>query len=339
MQPSEPEKETLPADQANSTATPGASAANGGEALAAGDMTTPEPGLAADPEMPAVSARSSAASGPRSQDQDAARNKAPEVPAASIADIQSSGGPHTWTPSLVSHRPEDGAADTSAPAGSRFGRFALLAASLALAACIGAAGGAAGVAGISSWMTPPPQPAAAVPRPRPDGEIKAMRDSVAQLRGQLRSLSEQVGSLKTSSEAAGKTAQAQFAKLADTIDRLEKSQAEPLARLAKMAATVERLEKRDASAAPASDVTGSVRPAPPNPPQPPVQDSRASRAVVPGWRLHEVQHGVALVEGRIGLAEVMVGDTLRGVGRVQDIRREDGRWIVVTSRGVILPAR
>lgn len=250
------------------------------------------------------------------------------------------------TPATDRHIPAiDRHAATVTP--PRTGRFGLLAASVALAACIGAAMGAAGIAGIGHLMAAPPpapKPMAAAPAARPDAEIKALRDTLAQVRTQVRSLSDTVTALRTNADGAAKGTQAQLAKLTETIDRLEKAQAEPLARLTKMAATVERLERGDATAAAAPEITGSVRAAPASPParpqaQPQPQEQRLARPVVEGWRLHEVQRGVALVEGRIGLAEVMVGDTLRGVGRVQDIRREDGRWVVVTSRGVILPAR
>jgi hypothetical protein len=46
-----------------------------------------------------------------------------------------------------------------------------------------------------------------------------------------------------------------------------------------------------------------------------------------------------LIQGRIGLIEVEVGDPLPGGGRVEAIRRQDGRWVVVTSKGLILAAQ
>jgi hypothetical protein len=58
--------------------------------------------------------------------------------------------------------------------------------------------------------------------------------------------------------------------------------------------------------------------------------------VIEGWVLRNVYGGSALVEGRPGLIQVMPGDSLPGVGRVESIRREDGRWAVVTSRGLIV---
>jgi hypothetical protein len=58
--------------------------------------------------------------------------------------------------------------------------------------------------------------------------------------------------------------------------------------------------------------------------------------VIEGWVLRNVYGGSALVEGRPGLIQVMPGDNLPGVGRVESIRREDGRWAVVTTRGLIV---
>ena len=50
-------------------------------------------------------------------------------------------------------------------------------------------------------------------------------------------------------------------------------------------------------------------------------------------------YGVALVEGRRGIIEVEPGTSLPGAGRVEEIRRQDGRWVVVTTKGMIVPAR
>jgi hypothetical protein len=57
---------------------------------------------------------------------------------------------------------------------------------------------------------------------------------------------------------------------------------------------------------------------------------------VESWVLRDVSHGVALIEGRIGLYDVMAGDPVPGLGRVDAIRKQDGRWVVVTSKGLIV---
>jgi hypothetical protein len=55
--------------------------------------------------------------------------------------------------------------------------------------------------------------------------------------------------------------------------------------------------------------------------------------------VRDVRRGTALIEGRMGLVEVEQGDVVPGLGRVDAIRRQDGRWVVVTARGLIMPPR
>jgi hypothetical protein len=52
--------------------------------------------------------------------------------------------------------------------------------------------------------------------------------------------------------------------------------------------------------------------------------------------LRNVGNGSALIEGRRGLYEVYAGDPVPGLGRVDAIRKQDGRWVVVTSKGLIV---
>ena len=57
---------------------------------------------------------------------------------------------------------------------------------------------------------------------------------------------------------------------------------------------------------------------------------------VEGWRLRDVANGGALIEGRGGIYEVYAGDPVPGLGRIDAIRRQDGRWVVITSKGLIV---
>jgi hypothetical protein len=54
------------------------------------------------------------------------------------------------------------------------------------------------------------------------------------------------------------------------------------------------------------------------------------------WVLRGVLNGAALIEGRRGIFEVYAGDSVPGAGRVDVIRRQEGRWVVVTSKGLIV---
>jgi hypothetical protein len=59
-----------------------------------------------------------------------------------------------------------------------------------------------------------------------------------------------------------------------------------------------------------------------------------------GWVLHDVQRGVALVESRNGrLHEIVAGQNLPTVGRVEAIERRGKSWVVVTAKGLITSGR
>lgn len=249
-------------------------------------------------------------------------------------------------------------ADTPRAGSTRSRRFGMLAASIALAACVGSALGAVGTAGVTKLMSrsavaTPPTPYIARVVESSD-EVKALRESVAQMRGNLKQMSEALGALRTSVEASSKTpAAAQDKKLTETlarlnegIEKMERAQAEPVARLAKVIETLDRVERRTAQL-PSPEVTGSVVPqtrpsqqqlgAPPQNLQVPQQarPMPIGPAIVEGWRVRRVTDGVALLEGPDRIIEVEAGEVIRGIGRVDDIKRMDGRWVVVTARGII----
>ncbi len=117
--------------------------------------------------------------------------------------------------------------------------------------------------------------------------------------------------------------------MAERIEKVEKAQAEPAAKLAKLSDAVDKLRAPApaAAATPAPETTGSIKPTAAQPNRLPVVD---------GWVLREVFDGTATVVGRAGIFDVIPGDPLPGVGRVDAIRRQDGRWVVVTSRGLIV---
>ena len=67
------------------------------------------------------------------------------------------------------------------------------------------------------------------------------------------------------------------------------------------------------------------------------QPALALGPIVDGWVLTSVgRRGNAIVASRNGFYEVYPGDPLPGVGRVQDIRYQDGRWVVITPKGLIV---
>jgi hypothetical protein len=206
-------------------------------------------------------------------------------------------------------------------------RFPLLAATLALAAGLGGAAGAVGIPALITHSLG----ATAAPTPINETvvEIQAIKGLVAQLGSEL-------GALKTAVEQSNKVSVAQFGKVAERLDRAERGQSEPAAKLAKIGEALERLEKRvTAPPAPApTDVTGTVAA-----PHPPAPEAKPKPTIIEDYVVRRVFDGVALIEGRRGIIEVEPGTTLPGAGRVEEIRRQDGRWVVVTTKGLIVTPR
>jgi hypothetical protein len=58
--------------------------------------------------------------------------------------------------------------------------------------------------------------------------------------------------------------------------------------------------------------------------------------IVDNWILRDVSRGGAWIESRRGIYEVYAGDMVPGLGHIDAVRRQDGHWVVVTSRGLIV---
>ena len=219
-------------------------------------------------------------------------------------------------------------------------RIAAMAAVVALAAVAGAIGGALATAG--------------------PGQSKASDVAAARnvgLEAAVARIDADILALKASVEQNAKLGVTQFNKTSDRLDKVEKTQGEPATKLARLSDEISKLRAAQAAAAapaaapaqlaaaPASstvpkDITGSVAPAAAAA-TPPVPAANAKVEVgrlptVEGWVLREVGRGSALIESRRGLYEVFAGDPIPGLGRVDAIRKQDGRWVVVTTKGLIV---
>jgi cell division protein FtsB len=206
-------------------------------------------------------------------------------------------------------------------------RHTLMAASIALVAVFGGLAGAATIIAMRSDK-PAPETTAAIQT------NEALRASVTRLEGEI-------ATLRSGIATAQRSTGSQLGKLTERIDRADKAQAEPTAKLAKLTETIERLEKRlpqpqQAAAQTAQpEVTGSVAKQEAKP-EPKVE---AKPQIAEGWRLLDVYGGRAIVENRNGRAfEIMQGSNLPGLGRVDTIKRENGRVTVVTKNGIITAA-
>jgi hypothetical protein len=208
------------------------------------------------------------------------------------------------------------AAAAAGRASWKFSKFTLLAATVVLAAAFGAM---AGVLGASSVARLAGEPAST-----------PAQDPTAPLQTTLAQLRSDIAALKTSVDATSRTAGAQYNKLVERFDRVERAQ------------TV--ATKTDAALP--KEATGSI-PTPPSAaaaaplsPAPVPASGIAPGVTVPGWAVRDVYRGVAMLQSRMGgMVEVEPGDVLPGLGRIESIRRQDGRWVVLTSKGMITSMR
>ena len=189
----------------------------------------------------------------------------------------------------------------------RHKRYALLAASVTFAAALGAVVGALASGGFSA----PARPDVAAVE-----ENKAMQPSIARL-------GKEITTLKTSLDQANKTAHTQIAKISD---RLEHATAEVTGSISAPQTT-----------APVLTPLPSPRPTPRiaavEPPPP------ARPSVVAGWTIRDTRNGYVYVESRGEIYQVQLGAPLPGLGPVQSVKRQDGRWVVLTPKGIIVSMR
>jgi hypothetical protein len=272
---------------------------------------------------------------PEATKPEAAKAETPRVEAK--AEAPKSPGQILIMPREQAWNGDNGDSKTQPAGGGIFGsrRVAALAAVIALAAVAGAIGGALATAGF--------------------GHVAGDKATVASSRALEDTISRidtEVAALRTSLEQASKHSAAQIGKTTDRLDKVEKAQAEPAAKLARLSETVEKLRTASVAAPVAAPVAAAAAaPAAPKESTGSIQTANAAAAPVPlpapkpevarlptveGWVLRDAGNGGALIEGRQGIFEVYAGDPIPGLGRVDAIRKQDGRWVVVTSRGLIV---
>ncbi|MDP1585468.1 MAG: hypothetical protein Q8M18_18775 [Bradyrhizobium sp.] len=254
---------------------------------------------------------------------DTARTDAPRAPGRIM--IMASGD-RTWDHQGV--EPEVEAEQAQGMFGKR--RLSALAAVVALAAVAGALGGALATAGVMHFA----------------GGASATSNNFM-LEASVARIDADILALKASVEQTSRAGIVRDNKTSDRLDKVEKAQAEPAAKLARLSEAVEKLKATQAApvpvaaAAAAKDVTGSISPPATEAvaaavPLPAPKPEVARLPTVEGWVLREVANGGALIEGRQGIYEVYAGDPVPGLGRIDAIRKQDGRWVVVTRKGLVV---
>ena len=193
------------------------------------------------------------------------------------------------------------------------GQKVLRGASVAVAIAIGATGGTFSAIGFLEYAQLT-QVTEAAPMPTLVDEQRAVWSAVTQLQNDIAVLKSNAESTQSNgssnSNATSNNTNGQLSNLNERFDRIER--------------------RIDALAT--KETTGSV-PAAPLP-------NAAHNAPLAGYSVRDVYRNSALIQGgKIGMKEVSPGDDVPGLGRIHSIRQQDGRWVVITSRGIIAQPR
>ena len=137
-------------------------------------------------------------------------------------------------------------------------------------------------------------------------------------------MAKEITTLKASLEQANGSAHSQIAKISERLDHAA-------------------AEVTGSIAAPQTTVPQAATPLPMPRPAPRTVASEAQAParlpVVPGWTIRDARNGYVYVENHGDIYQVAPGAPLPGLGPVQAIKRQDGRWMVVTPNGIIVSMR
>ena len=173
-------------------------------------------------------------------------------------------------------------------------------------------------------------------------EIRNLRETVAQLRKQVSGVSENLDGLRTAVDQSSKATNDRFGRFAENLDRIERVSSSSTVKLDKLAQAQAQApaptlaQSQPSQAAPmmaslaTPEVTGSV---------PPSERASAPRKVVKGWSVRQAYEGIAILQSPNGVIEAVLGQQVPGLGRIEEIRNENGRLVVESSGGVIYSSR
>src|SRR3954451_17008139 len=194
------------------------------------------------------------------------------------------------------------------------------------------------------------------PATGPGGDLEQIAGKLEQIRGASEGAIEEsrrsTERLASTMESYNQQLAPKFADLSERLDRIERNA--PVAAgsvMAKLEQLSERLDRMEREAAVALRPT---QPAALSTSAPPARSATApaeapTRAAspalnlqvfgdarrIPNWVVREVINGKAILQGPKGIIGVARGDLVPGVGRVESIARQGGRWVVATNNGFI----
>lgn len=194
-----------------------------------------------------------------------------------------------------------------------------------------------GCTGVIAYLTTQPVQTNAAA----NAEIRNLRETVAQLRKQVSGVSENLDGLRTAVDLSSKATNDRFGRFAENLDRIERVSSSSTAKLDKLAqaqAQAPAMAQSQPSAQPtpmmaslaAPEVTGSVSPS---------ERTSVVRKPVKGWSVRQAYEGIAILQGPNGVVEAVLGQQVPGLGRIEEIRNENGRLVVEASGGVVYSSR
>ena len=173
-------------------------------------------------------------------------------------------------------------------------------------------------------------------------EIRNLRETVAQLRRQVSGVSENLDGLRTAVDLSSKAANDRFGRLAENLDRVDRVSSSSTAKLDKLAqiqtqasapapvTSQSSAPPTSAMASAATEITGSVSP---------IEHAPATRKTIKGWSVRQAYEGIAILQGPSGVVETVLGQQVPGLGRIEEIKNENGRLVVLSSAGAIYSPR
>ncbi|MCK1714862.1 MULTISPECIES: hypothetical protein [unclassified Bradyrhizobium] len=193
--------------------------------------------------------------------------------------------------------------------------------------------------GVIAYLTTQPSQTSA----SANTEIRNLRETVAQLRKQVSGVSENLDGLRTAVDFSSKATSDRFGRFAENLDRIERVSSSSTVKLDRLAqaqiqapAPVASQPQPSSQTMPmmasvaAPEITGSVSPS---------ERTSVPRKAVKGWSVRQAYEGIAILQSPNGVIEAVLGQQVPGLGRIEEIRSENGRLVVETSGGVVYSPR
>jgi hypothetical protein len=159
-------------------------------------------------------------------------------------------------------------------------------------------------------------------------ELRALRASLETLKEGVTAMRSDTANAiaQVSASQPSKPTEQRIEKIADRLERLERQVADPIttAAIAPKTEAPKPAALPDPHALPTpADVAAAG------------QKIEVRPKIFQNYVLREVADGVALIEGPDGLREVWPGRGIPGAGKVTSIEKQAGKWVVITSEGLI----